>query len=128
MSNIKKEQDIIIQSIKRKTRSKENKFASLSKEITTTDQIENSTNPKISSNSYKINYGPDTFRIKHKSPYNFYQQWINQSIQSKNNSQINNKEDLFESKAMKYENENKNKKNESSLNNKKVKKKCCVIF
>ena len=68
--------------------------------MTTTDQIENSTNPKMSSNSYKINYGPDTFRIKHKSPYNFYQQWINQSIQSKNNSQINNKEDLFESKAM----------------------------
>ena len=125
MSDIKNEDDIIIQTIKRKSRTKENKFASLSKEMTTTDQIENSTIPKISSNSYKINYGPDTFRIKHKSPYNFYQQWINQSIQSKNNSQINNKEGLFESKSNKFE--NKMKKNETA-NNKKSNKKCCLIF
>ena len=35
MSDIKNEDDIIIQTIKRKSRTKENKFASLSKEMTT---------------------------------------------------------------------------------------------
>ena len=125
MSDIKNEDDIIIQTIKRKSRTKENKFASLSKEMTTTDQIENSTIPKISSKSYNINYGPDTFRFKNKNPYHFYQQWINQSYQSKINYEINNKEGSFESKSNKFE--NKMKKNETA-NKKKPNKKCCLIF
>ena len=125
LSDTKNDDAIIIQTINRKTSMNKNKFLSSSKEMTTIDQIENSSNQKNSSNSYNINYAPNTFRFKHKFPYKVYQQWINQINQSNNNFEINNK-DIFENKSIIVE--NKKKKNGNSINGKKSNKKCCVIF
>ena len=72
-SNFKNNDDIIIQTIERKKNNKRNKIVTYdSKEMTTTDQIENTSSPKNISISYNINFSRNSFRFKHKSPYQYY--------------------------------------------------------
>ena len=71
-SDIKNDEVLIIQTIKRKVKNKDNKITFSSKEMTTTDQNENTSNQKNSSTTYNINFSPDSFRFQHKSPYSFY--------------------------------------------------------
>ena len=118
-SDIKNDEVLIIQTIKRKVKNKDNKITFSSKEMTTTDQNENTSNQKNSSTTYNINFSPDSFRFQHKSPYSFYQQWINQPPNNDDQNKINSKERKSSSLI--------DNKNITSENNKKNKK-CCLIF
>ena len=118
-SDIKNDEVLIIQTIKRKVKNKDNKITFSSKEMTTTDQNENTSNQKNSSTTYNINFSPDSFRFQHKSPYSFYQQWINQPPINDDQNKINTKERKSSSLI--------DNKNITSENNKKNKK-CCLIF
>ena len=114
-SNFQNNEDIIIETIKRKKINKRNKIITYdSKEMTTTDQIENTSTPKNSSIPYNINFGLNSFRFKHKSPYQYYQNWINLNV-VKNNT----------NKAILKRN---SKINNETSENKKKKKCCCSIF
>jgi len=114
-SNFQNNEDIIIETIKRKKINKRNKIITYdSKEMTTTDQIENTSTPKNSSIPYNINFGLNSFRFKHKSPYQYYQNWINLNIVKNNN----NKEILKSNSDKKKE----------ILKIKKKTKCCCSIF
>ena len=115
-SNFKNNEDIIIETIKRKKINKRNKIITYdSKEMTTTDQIENTSTPKNSSIPYNINFGLNSFRFKHKSPYQYYQNWINLNIVKNNN----NKEILKSNSDLKKK---------EILKIKKKTKCCCSIF
>ena len=83
--------------------------------MTTTDQIENTSTPKNSSIPYNINFGLNSFRFKHKSPYQYYQNWINLNIVKNNN----NKEILKSNSDLKKK---------EILKIKKKTKCCCSIF
>ena len=82
--------------------------------MTTTDQIENTSTPKNLSISYNIICSVNSFRFKHKSPYQYYQNWINLNV-VKNNT----------NKAILKRN---SKINNETSENKKKKKCCCSIF
>ncbi len=115
-SNFQNNEDIIIETIKRKKINKRNKIITYdSKEMTTTDQIENTSTPKNSSIPYNINFGLNSFRFKHKSPYQYYQNWINLNIVKNNN----NKEILKSNSDLKKK---------EILKIKKKTKCCCSIF
>ena len=115
-SNFQNNEDIIIETIKRKKINKRNKIITYdSKEMTTTDQIENTSTPKNSSIPYNINFGLNSFRFKHKSPYQYYQNWINLNIVKNNN----NKEILKSNPDLKKK---------EILKIKKKTKCCCSIF
>ena len=114
-SNFKNNEDIIIETINRKKIIKRNKIIPYdSKEMTTTDQIENTSTPKNLSISYNIICSVNSFRFKHKSPYQYYQNWINLNV-VKNNT----------NKAILKRN---SKINNETSENKKKKKCCCSIF
>jgi hypothetical protein len=119
-SPIKNNVDIVIQK-NNGMKDKEKKNTVSSKEMTTTDQIENISNHKNSTNTYNINFSNKSFRFKHKSPNTYYQEWINQQqIDDDNFSmEIKNGKSLFL-----IEKKSQNKENFSNLK----KKKSCEIF